>query len=133
MSLAILLLCIIPSDGIISERVDVIELNDYHDPNDGKLLFRQLIFWEWDDLSGYFRVVDFRLVKSDNQIPWSDGDGLWAVVWCDDVFLRKVTSRSFRRTVTLHDPELEDRDCWPKELRRKLFDPSKVIGVDDLE
>lgn len=108
---------------IVTDRVDLVEVNHFHD-GQAKLLFSQLLFWQWHERDGKFHIVDWRLVKSEAMeprrdyarrryvatIPAGQFSDRTCEVWADD----------YRETWTQVDPELIDRESWPIEKRRKL-------------
>ena len=135
MALALLLLSIVPHDGVVEDRVDLIELNHYFD-NEGRPVFDQLIFWEWTDrMGGRFICRDFRIVKHHREWPDHQRDrGEWTVVRSEGESVRRVSSPSFVETWTLHDPELrvrqrgsEDPDPVPKP---PVGDPAVMCDDD---
>jgi hypothetical protein len=118
MSLVLLLLSILPRDHVVRESVDLIEHNRFYG-EDCKLVFEQVIFYTWN--RGRFDVVSWRLIKSPNQVPIRDWKGGgYTALWQDGEVLRKVHSPAIRETWTMHDPELIERECLPKEARREL-------------
>jgi hypothetical protein len=48
LTLALLLLSVVPVDLTVRESVDLLELNHFFDDN-GRLVFDQLIFWDWHE------------------------------------------------------------------------------------
>jgi hypothetical protein len=109
-----------PPAASITDSVEIIELNHYFDA-DGRLIFDQIIFWEWFDGAGELHVVAWRLCKSPAQIPlrdWSRGG--YAATWLDGERFRQVRALSFRETWTQFDPEVEDRQFIPPDHRRGL-------------
>lgn len=108
-----------PQNLVPRDRVDLVEANRFHD-SDGRLVFEQLLFWEWCDRSGSFRIVDWRLNKGAIRPRYDYARGEWLAVWTDGDTLREVKASCFRETLTQFDPELEDRAKWPQEKRRKL-------------
>lgn len=99
--------------AVVEDRVEVIELNRYLDEDTGRLLFKQMIFYQdW-------QVVDWRMWSE----PWlpivSDG----ALRWYDkrDRVMREVRTKAFIRTWSIYDPEVAARRVLPKEKRRKLY------------
>lgn len=124
-ALALLLLSVVPqAGGVLADRVDLIELNHFYDEQ-GREVFDQMIFWEWDGDRSRFHAIDFRLVKSPRQVPAFDFETrCWVSIWPDGDLLRKVRAGSFRETWTQYDPELYDRKFVPKDLRRGLARPA---------
>ncbi|WP_164104163.1 hypothetical protein [Candidatus Laterigemmans baculatus] len=118
--LFVALLAASPTQHVVRDRVDLIELNHYYDEA-GRHVFDQLIFYDWSEGRRRFEVCAWRLVKSRSQQPRQDHrEHLWRVLWHDGGVLRSVEGASFRETWTKHDPELVDRDLLPQESRREL-------------
>lgn len=120
---AVLLLGIMPGRDVLVDRVDVIELNHFHD-GDCKLVFDQVIFWDFCYVRHHYVVRDWRLVKAPEHIPLPDYDGdRWWMEWHDakDLYRRRrVEAQCFRETWTQQDPELADRENVPAHVRRGL-------------
>lgn len=108
-----------PTAPVMDERCDLIELNHFYDDEHGHHVFDQLVFFDWCDRTCRFQVRDWRMVKDDRPLPVRDGRG-WKVQWSDNGILRDVKAISIRETWTQYDPELLERNCLPKELRREL-------------
>ncbi len=114
-----------PQDTVAFEQVELIELNHFHDEQ-GRLVFDQVIFYDWSEPHGRYMVRAWRLVKSPSQLPqrnWRDGS--YVTIWHDGDTLRKVRAETMRETWTQHDPELTEREYLPKEKRKDLR-PAKV-------
>lgn len=110
-------------EDVVEDRVDLIEVNHFFDER-GRLVFDQVIFYEWTATHGRYQVRTWRLLKSPAQQPqrdWRRGD--YVTVWHDGDLLRKVRTAAVRETWTQHDPELIDRELLPKECRRGLPQP----------
>ena len=121
-ALAVLLtaLSLNPTEDVARERVDVIELNHFYDDR-GRLVFDQIIFYDWSVSQSSYQVRDWRLLKTPAQVPhrtWPDGD--FVAVWHDNGILRKVEARQLHESWTQYDPELINRAVLPKEQRRLL-------------
>lgn len=117
-------LAITPPPEPIRERCDVIEVNSFYDDS-GRLVFDQVIFYDWSPDDCRYQVRAWRLVKRPSQIAaWDWQRGEWVATWSDgeygDGALRVVSAQSFRRTWTQYDPELVERETLPKERRREL-------------
>ena len=122
-----LLLALFPGDKqVVTDRVDVIELN-YFLNEVGAINFAQVIFWEWDSASRRFRVVDFHILEQDTEHIWPAkmSSGLYVYFWWDSRAgtCRRIVAPYFYTTVTREDPEMKDRDKWPKDERRELRPP----------
>ena len=107
----------------ISDDVDLIEVNHFYD-DQGRLVFDQVIYYDWSNQHDRYQVRDWRLLKSSSQVPLRDWrHGGYTSSWPDfkqsDV-LRRVRAKVFRETWEQHDPELEDREFWPQEKRIEL-------------
>lgn len=118
---ALLLAAILPQpDGVARDTVDLIELNHFYDEH-GRLVFDQVIFWDWSEDAGRYDVRAWRLVKHPAQVPqrnWRDGGYL--AMWQDGEHVRRVDAAAIRETWTQHDPELLEREYLPADKRRPL-------------
>ena len=119
-----------PTEHAKVDRVDLVEINHFFDEQ-GRLVFDQLIFYDWCGVQKRYNVRDWRLLKSPAQIPvrnWKDRD--YVAVWHDfkerDV-LRKVVAKMIRETWTQYDPELVEREFLPQEKRRELSQLPVVV------
>jgi len=122
---------ILPAENVVIERCDVIEHNHFYDEK-GKLVFDQLIFYDWDPWEARFQVRDWRLVKSFNQVPLKDAmRGGYTVTWHDGQILRRVSAPSTYESWTQYDPELHARSFKPKENRQELRRARQVKIVEE--
>lgn len=115
------------SPKVAEERVDLIEINHFHD-DQGRPVFDQIIFYDWSQTDQRYQIRDWRLLKNANQIPLRNtGDGEYVAVWTDfksrDA-LRKTQAKLLRESWTQYDPELVEREFLPEGKRRKLRDAS---------
>lgn len=118
--LVLALLSIIPHDDKLRESVDLIELNKFYD-DDGKLVFPQLIFYDWSKSEARYVVRAWRLVKDESQLPRRDWKtGGYVAIWQDGEQPRYIWSKHIRETWTQFDPELVQREILPKERRKEL-------------
>lgn len=127
MGIVLLLLSILPRGEVARETCDVVELNHFYD-EEGRLVFDQVIFYDWDRSAGRHQVRAWRLVKHADQIPrrtYGKGGG-WVICWQDGEVFRDIRAAAFRETWTQEDPELAEREFLPKEQRREL----KTIRVE---
>jgi hypothetical protein len=109
-----------PTEDVARERVDLIEVNHFFDEQ-GRLVFDQVIFYDWSGDHSRYMVRDWRLVKSASQLPQRDWhSGGYLAVWQDGEVMRRVGSEAMRETWTQYDPELVEREYLPKDERRKL-------------
>lgn len=118
---ATLLLAILPQGrDVLRERVDVAEVNHYYD-GCGKLIFDQIIYYDWSDPDARYNVRAWRLIKHPSQVPCRDWqNGGYSSLWQDGDVYRQVQSESFRETWGQYDPEVAERDIVPRENRREL-------------
>jgi hypothetical protein len=118
--LAILLLSIVPRDDAARESVDLIELNHFFDEH-GRLVFDQVIFYDWSEADARYQCRAWRLVKNPAQLPERDwASGRYRAIWQEGEQLRDIWSDSIRETWTQEDPELVEREHLPKERRKEL-------------
>jgi hypothetical protein len=109
-----------PREDVSRESVDLIELNHFYDEH-GRLVFDQVIFYDWSASDARYNVRAWRLVKNPSQLPqrdWSTGG--YSAMWQDGEQLRRLHSKSIRETWTQYDPELVEREYLPKERRKEL-------------
>ena len=79
--LVVLILGSIPHDTVMREEVDLIEVNHFYDEN-GRLVFDQIIFYEWSGHACRYQVVAWRLLKKPSQIPVRDWRrGGYKAIW----------------------------------------------------
>lgn len=116
--LLLLTACLPINSSIVEDRVDVIEVNHFYD-EEGRLVFDQIIFWEWCPVTKRHQVVAWRLLKKYSAWPERRGRE-WQSMWIDGELLRRVIAPSIRETWTQYDPELEERKLLRKEHRREL-------------
>jgi len=115
--------CLNPVDDTAVETVDLVEVNHFYD-DQGRLVFDQIIYYDWDAEQSRYNVRDWRLIKTPTQIPlrnWSRGG--YVSEWHDFKQrdgLRRVRAKSARESWTQYDPELIERDFLPQEKRREL-------------
>jgi hypothetical protein len=117
----LLVCCVLPPElPHVEDRVDLIEVNNFYGL-DGKYVWTQNVFYDWDYDDARYNVVAWRIAKSSDQLPtrnWSHG--AYVVTWNDGEVLRSVKAEAFRTTDTQYDPELVEREYLPKEFRREL-------------
>lgn len=111
---------------ITVDTVSLLETNHFYDET-GKLLFDQIIFWDWHPTESRYHVRAWRLVKSPQQLPIFDADRqCWKTTWVDGNCLREVRAEQFRESWTMHDPELLARADRPRDERRELTPCERV-------
>jgi len=118
----LLLLCgmVVPETGIMCDTVDLIEVNHFYD-DEARLVFLQVIFYDWAYYENRYQVRAWRLLKHDSQIPrynWTSGD--YETIFQDGDVIRRVRAKYYRETWTQYDPEIEERERLPKDCRRGL-------------
>lgn len=109
---------VLPRPAITEDRVELVELNTYYDDH-GKLLFSQLIFYNWDKENSRYEIIDWRFYRAEATLFSFRGTGSLVILYDDDR-LRKIQCKFFRDTHTQYDPETLDREILPKEKRKKL-------------
>ena len=116
--------------AVVKQRVDMIELNHFVD-EDGREVFRQVIFYDWSDSHHRFHVRAWRLIKNESQIPerrWNPKR--FQCTWHDDGLLRQVWAPQLRETWTQEDPERVNRALLPEDQRVPLFEPKLAKRED---
>jgi hypothetical protein len=116
--------------GVVRQRVDLVELNHFVD-DDGREVFRQVIFYDWSKTHHRFHVRAWRLIKNDSQIPvrrWNPPR--YQCTWHDDGLLRQVWTPQLRETWTQQDPERVNRGLLPEDQRIPLHVP-KLAANDE--
>lgn len=121
-SLAILLAAtaLNPPENVVTDHVDVIEINHFYDEQ-GKLVFDQVLYFDWSPAESRYNVRAWRLLKSPGHVPqkdWQRGD--YVATFYDGDVLREIRAQTVRETWTQYDPELAEREFLPKERRREL-------------
>lgn len=120
LSAIVVVLGINPTEDVAREKVDLMEVNHFYDEQ-GRLVFDQVIFYDWSPDHSRYMVRAWRLVKNPSQLPERDWrDGGYLAVWQDGEVLRRVRAQSMRESWTQYDPELAEREYLPKEKRKEL-------------
>lgn len=113
----------LPQETAVKDQVDLVEINHFYD-DQGRLVFDQVIYYNWCFQTDRYQVRDWRLLKDPFQIPLRDWrDGGYSSEWRDPKQrdgLRSVRSTSVRETWTQYDPELEEREVLAQEKRKEL-------------
>lgn len=111
-----------PQSNVIEDRVDLVEINHFYD-DQGRLVFDQLIFYDWCPQTSKYQVRAWRLLKKPTQAPRHDSiRGVHQCLWLDGDVLRRVEAKQLRETWTQHDPELTARKDLPRDQRRQLLE-----------
>lgn len=114
--LLLLTLTAAPPTLDLTDHVDIIELNHYHDSRGCRIL-SQWIFWEWRAEFNAYRVVAWRMANVTHSLTSSPRVSLR---WRDGEICRRVVANECRETWTLFDPEVRDREFLWREGRRGL-------------
>lgn len=119
---------ILPSEDVTRERCDLIVLNSFYD-DQARLVFDQLLFYDWSHDDGRFQLRAWRMVKSTAQHPRYDhARELWTTTtWLDGEIPRQITAPVYQHVFTSFDPELTEREFLPKEQRRELRQPFSAL------
>ncbi len=111
----------IGGDPVVAKQsVDLIELNHFID-QEGREVFRQVLFYDWSTTHRRYIIRAWRLVKSDSQLPrrhWAPAR--YECVWHDEGLLREVSAPAFRETWTQYDPERKNRKLLAEDHRIPL-------------
>lgn len=110
-----------PNTDVAHDVVDLIEVNHFYDEH-GRLVFDQVIFYDWCGAQCRYQVRAWRLLKKPSQVPHRNfATGEYETIWHDGDVLRRVRGKSFRESWTQYDPELREREHLPKDRRRELY------------
>lgn len=109
------------SSNMASQRVDLIELNHSYDDS-GRHVFDQLVFYRWSAQRSMYRVIAWRMIKRDEQLPVKVASG-YRCLWHDDGILREVWAPAYRETWSQRDPERENRRLFSEAHRPELAQP----------
>lgn len=122
-ALFIVLLGTNPQDDFVRrDSFDLIIVDHFHDA-EGKLVFDQVLFLDFNKHLGRHQVEAWRLYKRPNQYPRRDYQrGGFVTQFEDNGSTIEVRALTFREQWSqCSDPELEDRSIWSKEKRRDLI------------
>lgn len=112
-----------PADEVTVDQVDLVEINHFYD-DQGRLVFDQVIYYDWSTVHSRYQVRDWRLLKTTTQVPLRDWrEGGYVAEWEDFKQrngMRRVKSKSVRETWTQYDPELVEREFLAQEKRTEL-------------
>jgi hypothetical protein len=118
--IALLLASLNPVELTATDHVDVAESNKFYDDN-GRLVFQQIIYYDWCPNQERYQVRAWRIVKDTSQVQARDWEGGgYAATWVDGECIRRVRADSFRESWTQFDPELAEREYFDKSRRREL-------------
>ena len=60
-----------PVEDVATDHVDLIEVNHFYDEK-GRLVFDQIIFYDWSATRSRYNIRDWRLLKTRAQLPRRD-------------------------------------------------------------
>lgn len=110
------------------QRVDLIELNHFID-DQGREVFRQVIFYDWSQSRRRYHVRAWRLVKEPRELPQRRWDPpIHECTWHDDHLLRQVWAPAFRETWSQRDPERANRKLLPEDQRVPLWPSAPAVA-----
>lgn len=110
----------VPVEVVAQDAALIVERNHYYDQN-GKHVFDQLIWYDFDPAQNRYQVRDWRLVREPEHAPvWDESRGCYRAVFMDGKTLRDVRACIYRETWTQYDPEIYEREYLPKDCRRGL-------------
>lgn len=113
---AVIILSAVPlSDGIIRDRVDVLEIQHVYS-DCGKKTFVQVIGWEVDSRTHREVVAFWRMMKPKEPPPIKRGSA-WLFQWDERT---EDAAGSYRVSHSQTDYELENRNIVPVDRRRGL-------------
>src|SRR4030095_15339767 len=119
-----------PTEDVSREKVDLMEVNHFYDEQ-GRLVFDQVIFYDWSPEHSRYMVRAWRLGKNPTPLPQRDWrEGGYLAVWQDGEVVRRVQAPSMRESWTQYDPELAEREYLPKERREELRKELRGAKVD---
>ncbi len=118
-----------PVDDVTRDEVDLVEINHFHDEH-GRLVFDQIIFYDWCNEKCRFQVRAWRLLKTAAQMPRRDlRNNGYIAMWRDGDVTREVQAKSMRESWTQYDPEQSERKYLADTRRRELTKPKSPIDV----
>lgn len=109
--------------GYVIDYVDRIEINHVLDA-DGNVTLDQVIFWDYSPSLAAFVVIDWRTLKTLEQVPYKRGL-LYVAQWRDtrDNCGRKVIAGEVVETWTTYDAETTNQEICDRNERRGLTRP----------
>ncbi len=110
--------------SVIIANCDTIELNHFYD-GEGKLLFNQFVFWEFDESDSQWKVVDWMLGTynfGSTKVNYDLNTTVKTLVINRQTNLFKIKYKNrFFESWTQYDSELANRSILSIEKRRGLF------------
>ena len=111
--------------AVLRQQVDLIELNHFIDEN-GREVFKQVIFYDWSKTHRRFHVRAWRLIKSPDQLPVrSFQPRRYTCTWNEDELRKEVWAPSMRETWSQEDPERKNRKHLAEDRRIPLWTSRK--------
>jgi len=110
-----------PTESMVTEEVDLIEISHVYDEH-GRKFVSQLLFYEWVSYTGgvgRFEIIAWRLLGHTRNClrpQWRADIGRYEVIWFDrrgGNRMRRVLSRQCSERWDQHDPEIESRPIHP--------------------
>lgn len=122
----ILILVLGLSSKSFTEKVDLIELNHFHDSN-GSFVYSQVIFYEWNYELNEYCVRQWTILDQRVTISRNHNNNTYSVRYKDDNerVERLIVSDFFRESWTQKDPERYNKKILDENLR-KLFIKRKL-------
>jgi hypothetical protein len=144
MMLALLILCTNPLPDITRERVDEIQVHQFFNEENGHLVFSQFLFrrfkadsslqidaWRMAKGSGGDKeticldngeivTVYHELPKSDATPRWNHQRKCFELLFKDGDKLRCIEARTLSESGLWYDPEVTERETFPREQRTEL-------------
>ena len=113
----VFMLCsLIPQEHVVEECCAAIELNTVYSRTGGETLTQWILWDSYEDTGvvcrGWKMLAGERLTRS---------GGKWAMVWNRGGVLHRVSAPLFLRTHTQRDPEVDDRELFPVNHRRFIW------------
>jgi len=75
-------IALLPHTPIVRDRCDLVEVNHFYD-EEGRLVFDQVIFYDWCDSQCRYNVCAWRMLKRPAQWPHRDR-GEWRATWMEN-------------------------------------------------
>ena len=119
----LLLISIIPHDGVVRDECDFLEDNYFYDDN-GNLVFEQYVFYTWNAADERLDVRFWRMKKPDMpsyEYDFTTQQYTW--MFPDNEVIRKVSVKSMIESHTQYDVELVNRELCPVAMRLPLSAP----------
>lgn len=130
-ALLLVLFSTIPQDIVLSDSFEKVEVNHFYD-TEGKQVFDQVIWYDWDYLLNQHKVEAWRIMKTPGYFPvLNRQNGYYESLFIHDDNIHRVKAKYLIETWTQFDPELVDRETYKKELRLDLQSRKKKVKTVD--